>query len=227
MQEISSRCALSKTLGRNAMDPTLLDPRHSGRSLKGCLNDFLTSRSTYIIALADLVGSSHRQIRRACPPFWPLKTKVVAIDSTRRYLGRSLDPAVHITLQINRHPLLPQTTYLHFLSRSPDNRPLRHRRPRRITKRASLVSLDRQRCVISAIHRTLKGDVGGIAHIGRDEAGKRGIVGGADGYVAHACCGCGRGGQGGGVMEGDGEVCRRVLGPVEVETCYHLDGLAD
>ena len=152
--------------------------------------------------------------------------RAVAIDSLRPHLVRSLGPITHETPQINGDPFFPETTYLHFLALGPDNRPLRHRCSRRVAERTSLVALDREGCVISAVDRARESDVGSVAHVGRNEASEGGVVGGADGHVAHDCGAYGGGGSGG-VVESNGEVFRGILGPVEVEACHHLDGLAD
>ncbi len=69
-----------------------------------------------------------------------------------------------------------------------------------------------------------EGDVCGVAGVGGDETGEGGVVRGADGDV-HGCGWGVRGGEGGGVVECDGEAVWGVLGPVEVEAFDKLDCL--
>lgn len=88
-----------------------------------------------------------------------------------------------------------------------------------------MVALNSQGGVGGAVNGGGEGEVCGVAGVGGDEGGEVGVVGGADGDV-HGCGWGVRGGGGGSIVEGDGEVGWGVLGPVEVEAFDLLDCLA-
>ncbi len=107
--------------------------------------------------------------------------------------------------------------HTHLLPASRDDRPLGHTGASPVVERISLIPLNRQSRVITAVDRRIEGNVRGVRHVRRDEVDLGGVVGDADLHVRD-----GRGGEvvgidGGGVVELDGEVDGRVLGPVEVE----------